>query len=174
MQAHIGLLIVDVQAGFVSAGTDHIPGIVEDLQQGYRHVAASRFVNHVNSPHRRFLDWNRFLPDTAEVELAFKPVSRAFVFDKPQYSAVSCDLLRWVHLNGISEVHVCGIDTEICVLTSATALFEVSIKPVVLAWACMSGGGGKEGHDAGLLALRRLIGRANVWADSSGRRYFNG
>ena len=121
MQAHIGLLIVDVQEGFVAAGTDHIPGIVEELQEGYRHVAASRFVNHVNSPHRRFLDWNRFLPDTSEVELAFKPVSRAFVLDKPHYSAVSYDLLRWVHLNGISEVHVCGIDTEICVLTSATA-----------------------------------------------------
>ncbi len=174
MQNNIGLLIVDVQAGFVGAGTDHIPGIVENLQQSYRHVAASRFVNHDNSPHRRFLNWNRFLPDTAEIGLAFTPASHAFVFDKPHYSAVSYDLLRWVHLNGISEVHVCGIDTEICVLTSATALFEVSIKPVVLAWACASGGGGEEGHAAGLIALKRLIGRANVWADGSGKRFFDG
>ena len=113
MQDHIGLLIVDVQAGFVDAGTDHVPGIVEELQRDYRHIAASRFVNHVNSPHRRFLDWNRFLPDTSEVELAFEPVAQALVFDKPSYSAVSYDLLRCVHLNGISVVHVCGIDTDI-------------------------------------------------------------
>nr|WP_319386830.1 isochorismatase family cysteine hydrolase [uncultured Roseibium sp.] len=174
MQAHVGLLIVDVQAGFVGAGTDHIPGIVEDLQRDYRHIAASRFVNHENSPHRRFLNWNRFLPGTDEVELAFRPASHAFVFDKPHYSAVSYDLLRWINLNGISEVHLCGIDTEICVLTSATALFEVSIRPVVLEWACASGGGGKEGHAAGLIALKRLIGRQNVWADGSGRRFFDG
>ncbi|WP_299471836.1 isochorismatase family cysteine hydrolase [uncultured Roseibium sp.] len=171
-QANIGLLIIDVQKGFVSPATTHIPAIVEELQDSYAHVAASRFINRPNSPHRRFLGWNRLLPDTEETELAFTPSSGAFVFEKPQYSAVSYDLLRWIHLNRLSEVHLCGIDTEICVLTSATALFEVSVKPVVLAWACASGGGA-EGHAAGLVALRRLIGRDNVWADGSGKSCFD-
>ncbi|WP_305985285.1 isochorismatase family cysteine hydrolase [Roseibium sp. MMSF_3544] len=171
MQAHTGLLIIDVQKGFVGPETTHIPKIAQDLQAEYRHVAASRFINNPNSPHRRFLNWERLLPGSRETELAFKPVPSAFVFEKPQYSAVSYDLLRWIHVNGLSEVHVCGIDTEVCVLTSATALFEVSIKPVVLAWACASGGG-SESHAAGLLALRRLIGKNNVWADQSGTSYF--
>jgi len=172
MLDHIGLLIVDVQRGFVAPGTSHIPRIVEKVQNDYRHVAASRFLNNVNSPHRCFLGWNRFLPGTNETELAFKPSRDAFVFDKPQYSAVSFELLRWVHLNSLSEVHLCGIDTEICVLTSATALFEVSLKPVVLEWACASGGG-PDGHAAGLVALRRLIGKDNVWADQSGTSFFD-
>lgn len=172
MQVHQGLLIIDVQKGFIGPDTAHVPGVVEALQERYRCVAASKFINHLNSPHRKFLDWNRLQPGAEETELAFKPRPDAFVFEKPQYSAISYDLLRWVHLNGLSEVHVCGIDTEICVLTSATALFEVSIKPVVLEWACASGGG-PEGHAAGLVALRRLIGKDNVWADPSGTGFFD-
>ena len=171
MQTAPGLLIIDVQKGFVAPATAHIPKIVEELQASYRNVAVSRFVNRPESPHRRFLDWNRLLPGSDEVELAFEPVAHAFVFDKPQYSAVSFDLLRWIHVNGLSEVHLCGIDTEVCVLTSATALFEISIKPVVLAWACASGGGA-DGHAAGLVALRRLIGKDNIWADASGKSVF--
>ena len=172
MNPHVGLLIVDVQNGFVSEHTAHIPGIVADLQRQYQNVAASRFINRPESPHRQFLDWNRLLPGTDETLLAFEPEPHVFVFDKPQYNAASYDLLRWFHVNGISEVHLCGTDTEICVLTSATALFEISIKPVVLEWACASGGG-KEGHRAGLVALRRLIGRDNVWSDTSGKSYFD-
>lgn len=166
---HIGLLIVDVQRGFIRPQTEHIPAIVEQLQTEYAAIAVSQFENHELSPHQRILNWHRFLPGSDDVDLAFSPAENAFVFKKPHYSCVSYELMRWINANGISEVHVCGIDTEVCVLTSATALFEYLIKPVVLAPACASNGG-QRSHQAGLIALERLIGRDNVWGGDEDRR----
>ena len=167
-----GLLVVDAQNGFFSKKTDHVRAEIEMLQKDYALVAASKFVNQPLSPHRIILDWHKFYPDSADCSLGYKQKEETFIFEKHQYSCLTADLLRWINVNGISEVHICGIDTDVCVLTSAVALFEISIKPVVLSWACASGGG-KESHSAALIALERLIGRDNIWSFADYENYRN-
>ena len=54
-----------------------------------------------------------------------------------------------------------GADTDCCVLTTATTLFEHNIRPVVLTSYCASNGGDKS-HEAGVLCMKRLIGKGQL------------
>ncbi|MDR4235666.1 hypothetical protein, partial [Priestia megaterium] len=56
------------------------------------------------------------------------------------------------------KVFIIGADTDCCVLTIATALFENNIRPIVLT-KYVDSNGGSESHKAGLLVLKRLIGK---------------
>ena len=55
------------------------------------------------------------------------------------------------------QVFIVGADTDCCVLTIATALFENNIRPIVLT-NYVDSNGGAESNAAGLLCLKRLIG----------------
>lgn len=155
------LLIVDVQQGFINHHTCHIPDVVERLQEHYEHVFASRFINASDSPHRRFIDWHKFDAESSEVELAFTPKANAVVFDKKVYTCVNKELLAVLEERHINEVHLCGIDTDVCVMLTAVDLFKNKIRPVVLSEASASHGG-QEYHDNALSILRRQIGHNQV------------
>ncbi len=155
------LLIIDVQKGFVTDATRHIPDKVAALQREYDLVFASRFVNPPGSMHRRLIRWDRFAPETEEAELAFSPRPDAQIVEKTSYTCVSDDLLKTLAKNDISRVDLCGIATDGCVLKTAVDLFEAGVTPVVLADYCGSHGGA-DCHEAGLLLLRRFIGRDQV------------
>ena len=74
---------------------------------------------------------------------------------------------RLCQLNGgmyPERVFVICADTDCCVMTIATALFENNIRPVVLSHYCDSNGG-PESHHAGLLCLKRLIGEKQIIND---------
>ena len=155
------LLIVDVQAGFVNDHTRHILPSVEALQARYDHVYATRFINAQDSPYREWMNWGRFGAESPDIELAFAARADTVVFDKHTYSSVDEQLLAELRRRGIEEVHVCGIDTDVCVTQSAVDLFEAGVRPVVLAASCASHGG-PEYHEYALRILRRLIGKAQI------------
>jgi nicotinamidase-related amidase len=58
-------------------------------------------------------------------------------------------------------VHVCGVDTDQCVLATVLTAFDAGLEPVVLADLCLSCAG-EAPHEAGLVALRRAIGEDHV------------
>jgi len=155
------LFIIDVQRGFINEWTRHIPDRVAALQEKYDRVVVTRFVNPENSFYRRLIHWSRFAPDSADVALAFAPRADALVVDKAQYSALVPMVADMLGGERIERVDLCGIATDNCVLKTAVDLFERGIVPVVLADACASHGG-PDCHEAGLLLLRRLIGRGQV------------
>jgi len=155
------LILVDVQVGFVNAWTAAVPERVRRLQGEYGRDVATRFVNPEGSMHRRLLGWPRFAPESAEVELAFAPAAHARVIDKTTDTCLVPAVRALIAAEGIDEVHLAGIATDGCVLKTAVDLFEAGIRPVVLAGACGSHGG-PECHAAGLLLLRRFVGRDQV------------
>ena len=155
------LILVDVQAGFVNAWTRAMPDRARRLQEQYGRVVATRFVNPEGSMHRRLLGWPRFAPQSAEVDLAFAPAAHVRVIDKTAYTCLVPAVRALIEAEGIDEVHLAGIATDGCVLKTAVDLFEAGIRPVVLAGACASHGG-PDCHAAGLMLLRRFIGRAQV------------
>lgn len=59
------------------------------------------------------------------------------------------------------EQYIAGIDTDCCVLATATSLFERNIRPVVLAHYCASNGG-ERSHAAALTVLERTIGAQQI------------
>ena len=155
------LFIIDVQKGFVNDATRHIPERVAAIQDRYDHVVATRFYNPQGSFYRTLIGWNRFPPGSDEVAFAFAPRDDALVVDKACYSSLSDEVVALLDRHRIGRVHLCGIATDGCVLKTAVDLFERGTVPVVLADYCASHGG-IECHEAGLLLLRRFIGRGQV------------
>ena len=155
------LVIIDVQRGFINAATAHVPARVAALQADYASVIATRFVNPEGSAHRRLIGWRRFAPGSADTELAFTHEPHVRVIEKQTYSALTDEVRTLLAAAGTTEVHLCGIATDNCVLASAIAAFETGLTPVVLGDACASHAGA-DYHDWGLRILRRLIGTAQV------------
>ncbi len=155
------LMIIDVQRGFINRWTSKIPDVVSALQHAHPHVIVARFANPEGSMHRRLFGWHRMAPGTKETELAFLPRPDALVVDKHTYTALTPAVRSELRRIGATEVALCGIATDGCVLKTAVDLFEAGIRPIVLADACGSHGG-PECHEAGLLLLRRFIGEAQV------------
>ncbi len=59
------------------------------------------------------------------------------------------------------KIFITGADTDCCVLTIATALFEHNIKPVVLT-RYRDSNGGSVSHEAGTACMTRLIGEEQL------------
>ena len=155
------LIVVDVQTGFVNEHTRHVVPVVERLQHGYERIYATRFVNAGASPYRALLDWHRFGKGSTDAKLAFRPAPHAVIVEKHVYSCVTRSFLDELRQSGTTEVSLCGIDTDACVMTTALDLFQNGIRPVVLAEACASHAG-PDYHEAGLKLLARLIGREQI------------
>ena len=160
-QAGRALLIVDVQRGFMSPETRHVAGAAAVLQHRYDLVYVTRFVNQPGSPFRAWLGWERFSASEAETALAFTPRPGAIVIEKGTYSCVDASFLTELQRQGVQEVHLCGVDTDACVLQCAFNLFDAGVRPVVLADVCASSGGSAL-HEYALAILRRSLGTAQV------------
>ena len=121
----------------------------------------TQFVNAENSPFRRFLDWNR-LSGPPDTDLWPNLHGRAdAIVKKGTYTSVCKDLLDRLADNAVKSIHMAGIDTDCCVLKTASDLFELGIRPYVLAHYSASTGG-HHSHEAGLTVLRRMIGADSV------------
>lgn len=127
----------------------------------YCYVIATRFFNPENSFYRKLIGWDRFSLGSEDIPLAFSARKDALIIDKPTYTCVSDSFISWLNERDISAVHVCGIDTDICVTKCAVDLFERGIEPVVLSGLCASHAG-EDAHPNALNTLRRYIGRSQV------------
>ncbi|MBK8176410.1 MAG: cysteine hydrolase [Rhodospirillales bacterium] len=155
------LLIIDVQNGFLTEWTAHVPARVASLQESFDFVVATRLYNPQKSLYRKLIGWTAFSLGSSDTQLAFTPRDNATIIDKSVYSCVNEAFVERLRREGISRVHLCGISTDGGVLASAIDLFEAGIEPVVLAHACGSSAGHAE-HQTGLQVLRRMIGDKQV------------
>ncbi|NBW41728.1 isochorismatase family protein [bacterium] len=157
------LVVVDLQEGFVNEKTEQTAHDIKDLVEGavFDPVVFTRFRNSEFSPHRQFLGWDRLLrEDEYRLWREIEPLAKD-VFDKASYTSLTPEFRHRLFTQNIDTVFVAGLDTDCCVLKTASDLFESGVRAVVLADFCASNGGEKS-HKAGLLALRRLIGRNNI------------
>jgi hypothetical protein len=130
---HTGLLIVDVQHAF-SPRLALTAGIAA-LALRYAITAATRFVNGPGSLYRRALDWHGCSdgPDT-RLAIDFIP---GIVVDKWGYGLPRHAVDR-LTLTGITEWHLCGLETDACVLAVAYSLWDAGMRPFLLADLCAS------------------------------------
>jgi nicotinamidase-related amidase len=155
------LLIIDVQKGCINEHTAHIPKLVEELQSTYDIVFAAKFYNPVDSFHRKLIHWNKFGEGSSDCEFAYKPKSDTIIVSKSVYSCVNESFLTKLAALNINEVHLCGLETDICITKNAVDLFESGIVPVVLSKYCASCAG-EEAHIQALKTLRRFVGKDQV------------
>lgn len=130
------LLIIDVQNGFITEKTKHIPKLVEQLQYEFKYVIATRFINAENSLYRKLIRWNKFSASSNDINLAFRLREDAIIIDKNIYTCINECFLERLKLYHLNEIYLCGMDTDICVTKCAVDLFENGIIPFVLKDYC--------------------------------------
>lgn len=139
-----GLLIVDLQIGF--APKAELIARIEEIVKEYSVVVMTRFTNPPQSLYRSVLDWHG---DGGDLALQ---VPHAVILDKSGYglSFEHLETLRGLHC---VEWHICGLETDACVLASAFSLWDANLRPVIRAELCDS-----PLHDAGVAIAARQFG----------------
>lgn len=155
-----GLVLIDMQNGFISENTEKIVGRVVKMLEGahFSFVMATQFVNVSGSPYERFLNWYG-LKDTNSRELI--PEIRKYVdktFVKHGYSCFTEEFDRFVKQEHFDRLYFAGIDTDCCVLKSALDCFERGIDFRVLYNYCASNGG-RSSEEAAKIIMLRSIGK---------------
>ena len=136
-----GAVTVDLQHAFMNRDTRCIIPKVEKKLQDYRHIAATRFHNQEGSNYRRLLDWDACSAEDSGFSLVLDLPERAMIFDKPGYNGLTPLFQQTLSRLGIKTVHICGVDTDACILATAIGIFDLGLRPVVIASACASSGG---------------------------------
>ena len=158
------LFFIDVQSGFVEPGTTqpiipHLEQLARDFEGEF--VLATKFVNRDGSGFTDIMGWHGLKDERETALLPFVEACADFIIEKNTYSACSDEVMKILTEKGITEVILASIDTDCCVLATATSLFEHNIRPVVLEKYCASTGGAAS-HAAGIRVLNRLIGAAQL------------
>lgn len=163
--ARTALVIVDLQRGFIAEGGEHlvdaIAAYVDAHRDRYALIIATRFLNQPGSLYETQRDWHAMMSGPP-VELVPEIADRAGrILDKSGLAPDRDELWDDLDAEAIERVHLCGMDTDQCVLATALLVWDAGMVPTVLGDLCSSSGG-KELHDAARVILRRAIGDRNV------------
>lgn len=162
------LVVIDMQNGFVSSKSAAVVPRVVDLVSRWEAIGGTtlftKFVNVPGSPYERLINWTRMrrAPETDLVpELASASARAVTVLEKPIYSLFTDEGTALIEEHGWTNLVLCGIATESCVLKTACDAFERGLVPWIVRDTVFSHAG-QEPHDAGLLVASRFIGRGQV------------
>lgn len=160
------LLLVDMQEGFLRfKEASNLLNSVSNVLPYFDDVLATKYENSKGSFFETVLGWSGMQSREDQELVKVAKDNASFVLSKQWYSCKGSDLIP--HLkrmnNGVvpKEVWVAGVDTDCCVLAVAVELFESGVKPIIIKDCCWSSGG-EEYHTAGLMCLRRLIGKNQI------------
>jgi len=123
------LLVIDVQAYNIQRAPKDLPGkIASHIQaSNYDFAGFTVFRNIDNSNWEKTLNWNqcKFGRDLILAN-EFKGLANpSNIFEKNTYSALKQEsLLSELNSRSIEEIHLCGIDTDACVLATAYDAFD--------------------------------------------------
>jgi nicotinamidase-related amidase len=125
------LVVVDVQNGFVRDPSRHVVPVIADLVDRWQaaglDVVFTRYFNSPGSQFERLFGWTGLQgpPETDIVsELAAQARAATVVIDKRIYSLFTSHGRELVRSHGWTDLYVCGIATESCVLKTAADAFE--------------------------------------------------
>jgi nicotinamidase-related amidase len=162
------LVVVDVQNGFIREPSAPVVPVIVDLvdrwQRGGGDVVFTRYLNYPGSPFERLIGWTQMhgAPETDIVSELRPYASQATaIIDKKIYSLFSDEGAELVQQRGWTDLYICGIATESCVLKTAVDAFERDLTPWVIEDASMSHAGSVV-HEAGLVVIRRFIGERQI------------
>lgn len=133
------LIVIDVQKYFLSEETIGIVKKISDYlknnSQKYSVIYFTIFKNDSNAPLWKISGWQDCInpPDIDICDEIKAFTNNNNLFYKNLLSAAKVtQITQGIRENNISEVRLCGFDTDCCVLATAYDLFDQGIKPVVL------------------------------------------
>lgn len=163
------LVVVDVQNGFVRDASRHVVPVIAELVDRWQHagrdVVFTRYSNFPGSQYEKLFDWTSLQgpPETDIVpELAEHAARATAIVDKQIYSLFTPAGTELVRRHGWTDLYLCGIATESCILKTAADAFELGdLTPWIIQDAVASHAG-SAAHDAGILVASRFIGPGQI------------
>ncbi len=155
------LLIIDLQKVFINKNTRKLPKKINKIinDKKYNKIAFTRFNNFDDSIYVKKLKWKKCINvDDKKIMIG---VGNNRVFNKYIYSAVNEEFIKFIKENNITNIYLCGIDIECCVLKTAFDLFELGYNVYVLKDYCACTHGIIRKNNA-LKIIKRCIGKDNV------------
>lgn len=109
------LLVIDVQNDFVNDNTKNTLIKIKELvnSNNYDLIAFTRFINDEDSIWYKKLNYKGCM--TKEQQKIVIDTENNKIFDKKIYTAVNDELKDYIRENDISEIYLCGFDTDACV-----------------------------------------------------------
>jgi len=129
------LMVVDVQKGFLTERTQHVLPVIVRLVDQWHKVGGktvyTRYFNYPGSVFERVIDWRQLYssPDTDIADELAPYVKHSITLDKYVYSAISPEFAELASRHNWTDVAICGIDTDLCVLKTALDAFEHDLTP---------------------------------------------
>lgn len=167
------LMVVDAQNGFVNQHSEHAVPMILDLATRWadsgRPSIYTRYWNYAGSPYETLIGWRALYgpPDTDIVDVLVPLTTRegAYTVDKTVYTSLTAETLSVLGDLGVTDLVICGIATDACVLKTALDAFEQGFVPWVVRDAVASNATrvpAQQIHDSALLHLSRLIGAGQL------------
>jgi nicotinamidase-related amidase len=167
------LLVVDAQNGFVNEHSAHAIPVILDLATRWaatgRPTVFTRYWNYAGSPYETLIGWRALYgpPDTDIVDVLVPLTTRAgaHMLDKTTYTALTDESLALLGELDVTDLIICGIATDACVLKTALDAFERGYVPWVVRDAVASNATrhpAQEIHDSALLHISRLVGAGQL------------
>ncbi|MGK8491868.1 isochorismatase family protein [Nocardia asiatica] len=163
------LLVVDAQNGFVNQHSAHAVPVIADLATRWaetgRPTIFTRYWNYEGSPWEKLIGWRALYgpPETDIVNDLIPLTTRAnaYTLDKTVYTALTAEGIELLRKLEVTDLIICGIATDACVLKTALDAFELGYAPWVIRDAVASNAtrhSAQEIHDSALLHISRLVG----------------
>lgn len=155
------LLVIDAQNDFVNDLTRVTLKKIEELVKSkqFTTVAFTKFINSNDNRFYKDINYKGCLTeDGVSIAIDTKDYK---IFNKNAYTALTDEFRSYLKNENISQIYLCGFDTNACVLKTALDLFEGGYDFYVLKDYCMSSFS-KEVHDDALTILNLLIGNKRV------------
>ncbi|MFI5541548.1 cysteine hydrolase family protein [Nocardia sp. NPDC051900] len=167
------LMVVDAQKGFVNEFSAPAVPVIVDLATKWadtgRPTIFTRYFNYTDSPWEKLIGWRALYgpPETDIVEdlapLTARP--NAHTLDKTVYTALTPEGLELLGRLDVTDLIICGIATDACVLKTALDAFELGYVPWVVRDAVASNATrhpAQEIHESALLHISRLVGASQL------------
>lgn len=155
------LLVIDFQNEFINKNTDKSVIDINNLVKSnkYDNVLFTKFINDKNNPTYKKLDWNGCISEDSQS--ICMDTNNYKVIEKSTYTAYNDKLKKYININNIENIYLCGIDIECCVLVTALNLFENGYNVFILKdyVYCTHG---EERKNNAIEILKRNIGEKNV------------
>lgn len=137
------LIVIDIKRHAKYANEIDLAGkIIEHIRaSNYDYIYFTLFQNKPDSNFVKQLDWDKAMSDKeTELDGIFAPyITLNNHFVKNTYSCLKqSDLTKALQENNVTELDLCGVDTDACVLATAYDAFDQGYKVNVLTDLCYS------------------------------------